>query len=95
MVHLNPRNVPNDLLSLIPLAESWGIRDEGMREDAIESASLEQLEELVQGVRSVRDEALMGWLTSAGAHPTDEYVAITCLTMAYHAARYRLKSAGR
>lgn len=95
MPHLNPSNVPHALIQLLPAAERWGIGDDFEREVALKSASREQLEFLVHSIDDVSDEDLYGWLSgpeSKNPHPSIEYVALTCLTMAIDSARLKLKA---
>jgi hypothetical protein len=86
-------SVAEHVPALLPLARRWGIADDGYRSDAVRSASDTQLRAIVSAVGSAPD-ALWDWLASpeqATNHPTDTYVAITCLTMAYDEARLQLK----
>lgn len=94
---MNPGNVPEPLIGLLPLAEDWGIRDDVERADAVERASFHQLASMVEAVDAAEDEGLYDWLSGDESHaadPTEEYVAITCLTMAADAARLRLARTG-
>lgn len=94
---LDPSNVPSELSPLLPWAERWGIGDDGAREEAVDEAPLEDLEALAHCLDSVPDDVLVGWLAgpeSENPHPTLEYLAITCLTMAVHSARAYLKRRG-
>jgi hypothetical protein len=75
---------------LLPMAEKWGISDDFEREAAVERAAPHELEELVHSIDHTTDEDLYGWLLgseSFNPDPTDEYLAITCLTMAIHSAK--------
>jgi hypothetical protein len=90
---LDPSKVPQPLAPLLPLAEKWGIGDDIDREAAVSAASLQELESLVRSVDDIRDEDLYGWLTGPEADnpaPSEEYVTITCLTMAADSARLEL-----
>lgn len=94
MPKLKPENLPASLIDLIPIAERWGISDDGIREDAVRNASNAELELLVQSIDGIKDEDLYGWLggpESYSENPTEEYVAVTCLTMAIDLARVLLK----
>jgi hypothetical protein len=91
---LNPSRVPSGLRPLIPWAERWGVGDDVEREQLILDASTADLEALVRSIDGVSDDALYGWLAGPDAHnkqPSDEYLAITNLTMAIDSAKVKLK----
>jgi len=95
---LHPSRIPAALHPLIPVAEKWGISDDGYRGDLVEAASTHDLEALVHSIDDVTDSDLYGWLEgpeSAAATPRPEYVAYTCLTMAIDLAKVVLKKRGR
>lgn len=58
---LDPSRVPPPVRSLLPLAERWGIADDGFRQEALEGASSEELSEILQKVGSCEPE-LNAWL---------------------------------
>src|SRR6266496_1741635 len=90
---LDGSRVPTGLRDLLPLAEEWGIGDDAAREAKVQSSSISELRRLVAAVDSTDDETLYGWLSgpeSYSSAPSEEYVAMTCLTMAADAARVRL-----
>jgi hypothetical protein len=92
-VRLDPQQVPEPCRVLLPLAERWGLGDDYEREALVSTAGNSELEALVRSVDAVPDEALYGWLAgpeSQSAQPTQEYVAVTCLTMAVASARLEL-----
>ena len=94
MTRLDPRGIPLALMSLLGWAEKWGIGDDFEREALIEKASPEELERLVHSIDDVSDDDLFGWLAgpeSFSDHPSQEYLAITCMTMAIDSAKVRLK----
>lgn len=94
MPTLDPARVPSELRSLLPWAERWGIGDDGYREEAIESATTDDLAALARCLDDVPDETITNWLTGpdSRAKPLSaEYLAITCLTMAVHSAKASLK----
>lgn len=94
MRKLNPDKVPKALVPLLPMAEKWGIGDDYERENAIKHASREKLDELIHCLDGIGDEDLFGWLGGAESlnkKPTDEYLAFTCLTMAFHSAKLELQ----
>lgn len=87
-------NVPSSIAYLLPLAEVWGIGDDLDREAAVESAATDDLRQMVEAVDYAEDLGLYDWLSgdeSYADQPSDEYVAITCLTMAADLARPRLR----
>jgi len=91
---LNRSNVPPSLVFLLPLAETWGIGDDLERAEAVESSSLEELEQMIQAVDDAEDSGLYEWLSGDESYvesPSPEYIAITCLTMAADSARLRLR----
>lgn len=91
---LNPANVPEPLVGLLPMAEKWGIGDDFERDGALNKASERELEELVHSIDSIADEDLFDWLSgdeSFNANPSPEYLAITNLTMAIDSAKLKLK----
>lgn len=90
---LDANNVPAWLGPLIPVAGDWGIVDDFEREAAIRNATTEELERLAHCLDQTDDGVLTGWLTgpeSSNQIPTDEYIAVTCLTMAVHSAKVTL-----
>lgn len=91
---LDPKRVPPALTSILPWAEKWGVGDDFEREALIKRSSREELESLVHSIDDVSDEDLFGWLAGAESHsmnPSQEYMAITCLTMAIDSAKARLR----
>nr|WP_319396642.1 hypothetical protein [uncultured Desulfobacter sp.] len=98
-MNLNPQNVPLEVMPLLPMAEKWGIDDDIYRQEAINSATKEQLQEILSCLddETVDDDFLFEWLAgpeSFNPSPSDEYLALTALTMAYDAAKIRLKKMG-
>jgi hypothetical protein len=92
LVELRGDRVPSPLQGLLALARRWGISDDGYRWEAVERASPSQLRALVAAVDAVDDPA-WDWLISPEAQrqsPLPEYLALTCLIMAYDQARLRL-----
>jgi succinate dehydrogenase flavin-adding protein (antitoxin of CptAB toxin-antitoxin module) len=91
---LNPNNIPSALVSLLPMAERWGIGDDFERENHISKASISELDELVHCIDEISDDDLFGWLAgeeSFSQIPSDEYLAITNMTMAIESAKLKLK----
>lgn len=61
----------------------------------IEEARRDELQALVDAVMAMPDDSMFDWLggpESYSQNPTVEYVAFTCLTMAYDSARVMLKT---
>lgn len=95
MPKLNPSNVPASLVVLLPIAEEWGIGDDFERDTRVHAAKRTQLEELVHSIDAISDEDLYGWLSgpeSFNQNPSEEYLAITNLTMAIDSAKLRLRN---
>lgn len=93
MPTLDPDRLPEALAPLIPMAEKWGIGDDVERDEMVKNASNAELDELVHCIDPITDDDLYGWLSgpeSFNPEPTDEYLAITCLTMAIDSAKMRL-----
>lgn len=91
---LNPANVPEALIAILPVAEEWGIGDDFERENKLNLAKREELEALVHSIDGISDEDLFDWLAgeeSFNARPTAEYLALTNLTMAIDSAKVKLK----
>lgn len=90
---LDPSRVPEPARPLIPIAERWGIADDGFREEALAGASAGELLEILQAVGSCESE-LDRWLCgeeSFSEHPSDEYVAFSALMMAADWANVELR----
>jgi hypothetical protein len=93
-MELDATKIPPGCEHLIPLAEQWGIGDDYDREEAVSKAADADLHMLVDAIRSLPNEDLYDWLggcVSHSASPSTEYIAFTCLTMAYDSARVELK----
>lgn len=91
---LDPKKLPAGIADLIPIAERWGIADDIERSRAIDGADRRELEELVHCLDQIDTRELEEWLIgleSFREQPSQEYVAITCLTMAIEQARLRLR----
>lgn len=90
---LNPDNVPKELVPLLPLAEKWGIGDDGDREDAVHQAPTSELEDLVQAVDGHIYETLDDWLINNARNENlpNEYYVLTSLFMAVESAKVTLK----
>ncbi len=91
---LDPTRIPEGCSHLVPLAERWGLGDDFEREEKLASAERADLQELVKAIQDLPGDTLFDWLAgpeSRSVTPTPEYVAFTCLTMAYDSARSKLK----
>jgi hypothetical protein len=81
--------IPRSCHEFIPLAERYGISDDGYRSSVVEGLSREQRGQLVAFLQSAPPE-LFAWLEGPEAQessPSSEYVAFTCLTMAEEYAK--------
>jgi hypothetical protein len=81
---LDAERVPESLRLLIPYAELWGMPDDCYREEMIEKAPREAIEELKAVIRQFNDE-LNKWLAgdeSYSPKPSCEYVAFSAMRMA-------------
>jgi hypothetical protein len=93
MPELDPQKMPKALLTLLPMAERWGIGDDYDRERMVHEASTDELSQLIHCIDDINDEDLFGWLggpESYNPKPSEEYLAITHLTMARDSARVTL-----
>jgi hypothetical protein len=91
---LDPNNVPTSLHLLLPMAARWGIGDDYARDCAVESAAKTDLDELVGCLRG-HEDAVFEWLEgpeSSSPTPSNEYVAMTNLTLAIDYAKSILKA---
>ncbi|MGA9780384.1 MAG: hypothetical protein WBS33_19170 [Verrucomicrobiia bacterium] len=94
MNQLNTTTMPSALIPLLPMAEKWGIGDDLERDAKVKNASLEELESLVHCIDEITDSDLFGWLSgpeSENPKPSEEYLALTALTMAIDSAKLKLK----
>jgi hypothetical protein len=76
------------------MAEKWGIGDDIERAQLVDAATQSDLELLASCFDNVDEEAVFAWLAgpeSYSSSPTDEYVAVTNLTMAFDLAVLRMK----
>jgi hypothetical protein len=89
---LDPANVPQPFRHLIPLAEKYGVSDDGYRIDLIDSLNTEELEECAAFL-DFYDLVLENWLAGPEADgPTfsTEYISFSALGMAADQANARL-----
>jgi hypothetical protein len=83
-IKLDPERVPVALRPLIPLAETFGISDDLIREDFLRKAPAEEVENMRRLVFQ-HDDMLDEWLAgpeAAGPVFSPEYLAFACLRMA-------------
>jgi hypothetical protein len=91
---LDSSKVPTSCIPLLELAERWGIGDDHERESAVANAPREVLRQLVDAIQQMPDDNMFEWLAGPESHsadPSPEYLAFTCLTMAYDSAKLKLK----
>jgi hypothetical protein len=90
IIQLDPSRVPAQFREWIPLAEQWGIGDDLIREDCVRKASPAERSELL-AFGDVYDAILADWLAkpeSCAASPSPEYIAFSCLGMAWDSASF-------
>jgi hypothetical protein len=88
---LDSTRVPERFRCWIPLAERWDISDDVLRDDCVDHASPQELMELLsfgEAMDFLYDEWLAG-PESHSASPTSEYIAFSCLAMAWDLANLR------
>ncbi len=81
---LDAARVPAALRHLIPLAESFGVADDLIRQDIVAKTPADELEVMRRAIEPLND-AFDDWLAGPeadGPDFSDEYVAFTCLRMA-------------
>lgn len=91
----NPQRVPKEIVPILPMAERWGVADDFEREHALQNASIADLHDLVACLDTIDPELLSDWLCGSESYatkPSEEYIAVTCLTMAVESAKLRLRS---
>ncbi len=81
VIRIRPEAIPEELQSLIPLAERWGISDDAVRLGKIRSATHAEREELLSAVRSKR-ALLTRWLTEADVTKSPDRVALAFMDTA-------------
>ncbi len=86
---LDPNQVPEPVHPLIPWAQRWGIGDDGYRDQAVRSASLTDLIELIDALKGAAGDAMYDWLGGPASYGpiSTEYAAFTAMTMAADLAR--------
>jgi len=92
---LDCEKVPAALINFIELAEKFGISDDGYRDEVIFGLDRNELADFLKEFQSMAWIELENWLAGPEAeskNPTPEYIAFSCLTMAYDMARVRLRN---
>ena len=90
-IRLNASLVPVHFRQWIPLAERWGIGDDLIRDDCVHKATSDELRQLL-AFGDAYDAVLTDWLAGPDADSppfSEEYIAFTCLGMAWDLARVR------
>jgi hypothetical protein len=88
-IRLDPSRVPEKYRPWIPMAERWGVGDDIIRGDCVDNASTEELTQLLYCGEAL-DDIFEDWLAGPESHspnPSEEYVAFTCLIMAWDEAK--------
>jgi len=84
-IKLDKEKVPVALRHLIPYAELWGVSDDLIRQDMINKAPIEAVEELIGIVKDhadLLDEWLAGPESENLNNLSDEYLAFSAMRMA-------------
>nr|WP_044201228.1 hypothetical protein [Oscillochloris trichoides] len=82
---VDPLHVPEQFQHLIPLAETWGINDDGYRAAKLKAASSQELSLLKEMVLPLTNALYLDWLGDTGQLDTDAeetYLAFTALVLA-------------
>ena len=90
---LRAERVPPGGRSLLRFAERWGVGDDYEREAAVAAATPDDLIDLVGGVDAAGDD-FWDWLAGPESYetePSEEYLALTAVTMAADSARLKLQ----
>ena len=90
---IRSEDVPEAGRPLLRLVERWGLGDDFERELAVRGASDDELADLVEVVEGIADE-FWGWLVgpeSDANPPSEAYVVLTVVTMAFESARMELQ----
>lgn len=85
--------IPKKLQHLIPMANEWGIGDDGYRDEYIENSSNEKLEKFINSITENELDYINNWLCDRGdLINTEEYEKFTSLYMAFEYAESVLKN---
>ncbi|MCB9450065.1 MAG: hypothetical protein H6672_01430 [Anaerolineaceae bacterium] len=93
-VPIDPEKVPEKFRILIPMAERWGVSEDGLRYCILRRASDKELEDLISRARSYITALLDEWLAGPEAEGPDfskEYIAFTCMHLAADEANIILR----
>lgn len=90
VIELDRSAVPASIAPLLDLARTWGIPDDGYCSDVVAAADPTAVQNLLDAVGPA-PQSLWDWLVdeAATAESSNEYVALTCLTMAFDEALVR------
>ncbi len=83
-LHLDERNIPENLHAIIHYAEFWGEPDDVFRENLVDNATQEVRDNL-KAVVEEHYSLMEPWLTGPEAdsdHPTKEYLAFSAMLIA-------------
>lgn len=86
---LRPSAVPASLHRFIPLAEKYGISDDGYREQVIDGLDPQERDELIRFLAESPDD-LWDWLAGPESYSrpsTAEYIAFSALALAAESAK--------
>ena len=91
---MDKENIPKTLHFLIPMAEEWGIGDDGYRDEKIENASNEELTELVKFFTDDIAKDFNNWLGKPNpVEPqSEEYYVFSSFFMTFEYGNAVLKS---
>lgn len=85
IVRLDPEKIPEKLRPLLPWAEKFGIGDDLIREDVVIKTPKQVLGEF-RRIVALHEDLLEEWLCgpeSAGPRYSDEFLAFSCMLMAF------------
>ena len=93
---MNENQIPPSLHHLIPLAEKWGIEDDGDREEILEASSNEELIELIDFIDTLPKNALTdldNWFLNPKLvkEPSFEYLKFSAYFLSFQLAKIILK----
>jgi len=92
---MNLELIPIELHNLINMVETWGLSDDGYRDEQLFNASKPQLQEIINSLPQDKLETLTTWLVYYAEDKimsmTHEYVSFTCYLMAYDMSRVILE----
>ena len=90
---MDTSKIPNNLHHLMDLVATWGICDDGYRDELIENSTTEELQYFVDSVDDTTLDNLNKWLSDENeiTKSSDEYVNYSCFYMAFEYAEAVLK----